>query len=532
MILTGIIIWLIIGGFLAWFSERWGEEWPRWISLITLGTHMIALIVIWIQYLGQINLSTTGTFFLEHNILWIPQAGINLHFAMDGFSLLLILLANFLGLVAVATSWTEIQFRVGFFHFNLLWIMAALVGIFLAVDLFLFYFFWEMLLIPLYLLIGIWGHERRIYASIKFFIFTQAGGLFMLLAILALYFIHGANTGVYTFDYKSMIGTAMSPTTATWLMLGFFAAFAVKLPVVPLHTWLPDAHTQAPTAGSVDLAGLVLKIGAFGMIRYLFPLFPQASHNFAPYAMALGVAGILYGAILAFGQTNIKRLVAYTSISHMGFVLIGIFAWNQIALQGAVMIMVAHGISTGGLFVLVGNLYERTHTRDMYKMGGLWGAVPRMGRSGLVLALASLGLPGLGNFVGEFLVLLGTYKVNPVMAILATLGFIVATVYSLLMIQKIFNGPSTLDHKISDFNFRELTVMTTMILILFWLGLYPQTVLETSKSSMELMQKYANIPRQALNTKPSSQSANQSPLAPSPIEIQPVQQPKSFTSPP
>ena len=523
---------MLIGGFIAWYSERWGEKVPRWISLITLGTHMIALIVLWVQYLDQVSLSTSSPFFLEHNLVWIPQVGINLHFAMDGFSLLLILLANFLGLVAVATSWTEIQFRVGFFHFNLLWIMAALVGIFLAVDLFLFYFFWEMLLIPLYLLIGIWGHERRIYASIKFFIFTQAGGLFMLLAILALYFIHGANTGIYTFDYKSLIGTAMSPTTATLLMLGFFAAFAVKLPVVPLHTWLPDAHTQAPTAGSVDLAGLVLKIGGFGMIRYLFPLFPQASHNFAPYAMALGVAGILYGAILAFGQTNIKRLVAYTSISHMGFVLVGVFAWNQLALQGAVMIMIAHGISTGGLFVLVGNLYERTHTRDMYEMGGLWGVVPRMGRSGLVLALASLGLPGLGNFVGEFLVLLGAYKVNPVMAILATLGFIVATVYSLWMIQKIFNGPSRLEKKISDFNLRELTVMTTMILILFWLGLYPQTVLETSKSSMELMQKYANIPRQTLNVSPSEQKTNLSPLAPSPVKLQPISQPKSITSPP
>ena len=531
MILTGLIVWLIAGGLVAWYSERWSETAPRWISLITLVSHFIRLLVIWFQYLGQVSFSTSGPWFLEHNLVWIPQAGINLHFAMDGFSLLLILLANLLGIVAVVTSWTEIQFRVGFFHFNLLWIMAALVGIFLAVDLFLFYFFWEMLLIPLYLLIGIWGHERRVYASIKFFIFTQAGGLFMLLAILALYFIHGANTGIYTFDYMALIGTAMSPTTATLLMLGFFVAFAVKLPVVPFHTWLPDAHTQAPTAGSVDLAGLVLKIGGFGMIRYLFPLFPQASHNFAPYAMALAVVGILYGAILAFGQTDFKRLVAYTSISHMGFVLLGVFAWNQIALQGAVMIMIAHGISTGALFVLVGNLYERTHTRDIYKMGGLWSSVPRMGRSGLVLALASLGLPGLGNFVGEFLVLLGAFKVNPVLAILATLGFIVATVYSLWIIQKVFNGPSTLEKKIPDFNIRELTLMTTMILILFWLGLYPQTVLNTSSSSMETMQKYASTPRQTL-VDPSQQKSSSASLIPSPIKIQPISHSSAITPPP
>jgi NADH-quinone oxidoreductase subunit M len=497
MILTWLILWFFITGLLAWASQRVNKEWPRWVSVITMVIHLGALITLWAQYLVQGGQFEKGAFLMEYDVPWIPQLGIHFHLALDGFSLLLIVLSNFLGIMAVAASWKTVQARVGFFHFNLLWILAALIGIFLSMDLFLFYFFWEMMLVPLYFLIGIWGYENRIYATLKFFLFTQISGLLMLLAILGIYFIHGQNTGVYTFDYLQLLGTSMSPTMAMLLMLGFFVAFAVKLPAFPFHTWLPDAHTEAPTAGSVDLAGLVLKVGAYGFIRFLIPLFPEAAFKFAPVAMLLGVIGILYGAIVAFGQTDLKRLVAYTSISHMGFVLLGAFSWNQLALQGAVMIMIAHGISTGALFILVGDLYARIETRDIDRMGGLWSTVPRMGGSAMVFALASLGLPGLGNFVGEFLVLLGLYQVSIPFAALATVGFILSTVYSLWMMQRAFFGENTQGWKLPDLNLREMTIMGLLIAVIVWLGLYPRTVLETSGPAMQALQNITTYSQQA-----------------------------------
>ena len=303
-----------------------------------------------------------------------------------------------------------------------MWVLAGIVGVFLAVDLFLFYFAWELMLIPMYFLIVIWGHERRVYAAMKFFLFTQFSGLLMLIAILALYFIHHQATGVYTFEYSELLGTQLSPGAELWIMLGFFVAFAVKLPVVPLHTWLPDAHTEAPTAGSVILAGLLLKTGAYGLLRFVIPLFPHAAHEFTPVALVLAVIGIVYGAVMAFSQTDLKRLVAYTSVSHLGFVLLGIFSWNPLALQGAIMTMICHGLSTGALFILVGGLQERIHTRDLERMGGLWTVAPRLSGAALFFSLASLGLPGLGDFVGEFLVLLGSYKISVTITVVASLG--------------------------------------------------------------------------------------------------------------
>jgi NADH-quinone oxidoreductase subunit M len=489
MILTWLIVEVFAGGILAWIAGRWSRFWPRVISLVTLSVHMVILIVLWVRYFGPVGYVAKGPWVIEVSYSWIPQLGISYHLSMDGLSMLLIVLTNFLGIMAVACSWNAIQERVGFFHFNLLWIVASIMGVFLATDLFLFYFFWEMMLVPLYFLIGFWGYENRTYASIKFFIFTQAGGLLMLLAILGLYFVHGRATGVYTFDYNELLGTPMSESTARWLMLGFFAAFAVKLPVVPLHTWLPDAHTQAPTAGSVDLAGLVLKVGAYGMIRFLVPLFPEAALDFSDVAMGLAVAGILYGAVMAFAQTDIKRLVAYTSISHMGFVLLGIFAWNELALEGAVMIMLAHAITTGALFILVGDLNDRIHTRDMGRMGGLWQTAPRMGGVALFFAVASLGLPGLGNFVGEFLVVLGTYQANTTMAVVATLGLILSVVYSLWMIQVAFLGPNHVGWKLPDMNLREGAIMATMIAVVLWFGLYPQSILATARQSITNLQQ-------------------------------------------
>ena len=495
MILPSTILFLVIGGFLVWLVGRSRPLWARWLSIIVLTVNLVIYLWLWLQSDLRSPLPDLSKYgwLLKFNVPWIPQLGINFHLALDGLSLILVILTTFLGIVAVGSSWNEIQERVGLFHATVLWSIAALTGVFLAVDLLLFYFFWELMLVPLYFLIGIWGHERREYATLKFFIYTQFAGLLMLVAILGLYFVHGRATGIYTFEYEQLLGTSMAFATAFWLMLGFFIAFAVKLPVFPLHTWLPDAHTEAPTAGSVILAGLVLKVAAYSFLRFLVPLFPEAALRVAPWAMALGVIGILYGAMLAFAQTDLKRLVAYTSISHMGFVLLGIFAWNELALQGVIIIMIAHAVSTGGLFILVGQLYERTGTRDLRLMGGLWEETPRMSRVGLVLALAALGMPGLANFVGEILVLLGTFQVNRLLALLATLGFVLAAVYALWIVQRIFAGskPKTMP-AIPDIHGRELALMTVLLAIIFWLGIHPQPVLNTTAPSIRNLQQIVN----------------------------------------
>jgi NADH-quinone oxidoreductase subunit M len=418
----------------------------------------------------------------------------------------MVALTVFLGIMSVAISWTEIRERVGFFHLNLLFILAGISGVFLSLDLFLFYFFWELMLVPMYFIISIWGHENRIYAAIKFFIFTQLSGLLMLLSILGIYFVHAHNTGVYTFDYPDLLGTPMGSSTAFWLMMGFFIAFVVKLPAVPVHTWLPDAHTEAPTAGSVVLAGLLLKTGAYGLIRFLVPLFPQAAYSIVPAAMILGVIGILYGAILAFAQRDLKRLVAYTSVSHMGFVLLGVFAWNELGLQGAVMQILSHGVSTGALFMLVGALQERIHTRDMDVMGGLWERIPRMGAVVLFFALASLGLPGLGNFLAEFFVLLGTYRVSVTLTSIATLGLVFATVYSLWIVQQAFHGEKRRDWSVRDLSLREMTLMFFMILSLVWLGLFPKPVLDISRPALIGLQNVSGMTEPARATEGGGQT--------------------------
>ncbi|MCC6343566.1 MAG: NADH-quinone oxidoreductase subunit M [Bryobacterales bacterium] len=487
MILLCLIVIPLIAGGLAWAVARWSVAACRWITLLAVTADLILTLVLWWSH----SPAGSGTWLAEADWEWIPQAGIRFHLAVDGLSLLLLMLTFFLGMLSVLASWREITEAVGFFHFNLLWILAGIAGVFLAVDLFLFYFAWELMLVPMYFLIAIWGHENRVYAAVKFFIFTQLSGLLMLVAILALVFTHHGATGAYSFEYGDLLGTAMSSGAEMWMMLGFFVAFAVKLPAIVLHTWLPDAHTEAPTAGSVILAGLLLKTGAYGMLRFVLPLFPHASATFAPIAMILGVAGILYGALLAFGQTDLKRLVAYTSVSHLGFVLLGIFVWNPLALQGAVMTMICHGISTGALFILVGALQDRIHTREMDRMGGIWSAAPRLSGAALFFALASLGLPGLGDFVGEFLVLLGAYQQSIVIAALAAIGVLFATFYALQFVQRAFQGPNTFNWRIPDLVPREGLVMAVMIIALLWLGLYPRPVLNTFEPVMTRIEQMA-----------------------------------------
>ena len=481
MILPALIIILMLGGILAWISGRWSSLLSRIISILAILCDIILIILLWIKF---INNPGAGQWISEYYFEWIGRFGIGFHLGIDGLGLLMTALTCVIGIISVICSWKEIKERTGFFHFNLLWNLAGIMGVFLAIDLFLFYFFWEVMLVPMYLLISIWGHENRKYASYKFFIFTQAGGLLMFLAILGLYFINGANTGTYTFDYMKLIGTSLTRTQAGLLMSGFLAAFLVKIPAVPLHNWLPDAHTEAPTAGSVILAGLLLKTGAYGILRFVLPLFPQASIDFRFAAMVLGVIGILYGAKLAYAQTDLKRLVAYTSVSHMGFVMLGIFSMNVLALQGVVLQIICHAISTGALFILAGAMQERLHSRDMNDMGGFWEYAPRMGGIAVFFVLASLGLPGLGNFVAEFLILAGSYQVNPLLTVIASFGLIASAMYSLRIIQKVFHGNKS-GKKISDYTFREALTALFMIIMMLWLGLYPQPVIDTAQASLD-----------------------------------------------
>jgi len=486
MILVALIAVLLLGGFLAWGLERWHPGAPRAVSLAALA---IEAGLVFRQYRlagspPDLTAAESPVWLADFKQEWIPRFGIHFHLALDGLSLLLIALTVMLGVMAVSSSWTEIRHRQGFFYFNLLFCLAGTVGVFLAVDLFLFFFFWEVMILPMYFLITLWGHENRIVAGIKFFIFTQVSGLLMLLSIVALALLNRTPTGFLSFDYFDLLDARIDPDAAFWLMLGFFIAFTVKLPSVPFHTWLPDAHTQAPTGGSVILAGVMLKTGAYGLLRFVIPLFPEAAVRFAPVAMSLGALSVLYAAVTAFAQSDLKRLIAYTSISHMGFVLVGVFCWNLAALQGSVVTMLAHGISAAALFMIAGALQERLHTREMSRMGGFWSVAPRLSAIALFFAVASLGLPGLGNFIGEFLVLAGAFKVSAAITVLTSAVLILAPVYALIVIQKVFHGACAAPGPLSDFTRRELTAMGILMLATLWLGLHPQPLLDTAAPAL------------------------------------------------
>jgi NADH-quinone oxidoreductase subunit M len=514
LFLPALIALPVVGGFLCWQGERINRGTPRWIAFFSMLGVCVLSLYIWSQ--GGYSLQTAGVesrWHYEVKWQWIPSLGINFHLGLDGLSLLLVMLTGGLGLAAVVCSWREIQRHVGFFYLNLLWNLGGVLGIFLALDLFLFFFCWELMIIPMYFLIALWGHAAemeggkegrgRVYAANKFFLFTQTSGLLLLISILSLVFMHYFNSGTLSFDYDTLLHSSV-PLEPKWemlVMMGFFIAFAVKLPVVPFHSWLPDAHAQAPTAGSVDLAGILLKTAAYGLLRFALPLFPQASRQFAPVAMTLGVIGIFYGAIMACAQTDIKRLVAYSSVSHMGFILIGIYAGTLISLQGVVVQMLAHGISAGALFIVCGEMYERLHTRDLRKMGGLWSRIAWLPAISLFFAAASLGLPGLGNFVGEFLILLGSYASAPRLVSIASVGLVLAVIYSLWMIQKAFYGVSK-SHSSTEapallaLTLRERGLLLILMLALLALGLNPQPVLTLSEGPMQtVLDVYSAVAR-------------------------------------
>ncbi|MBJ7553685.1 NADH-quinone oxidoreductase subunit M [Marinomonas spartinae] len=496
MLLPWLILLPFIGGLLCWQSERFSRALPRWIAVLSMVLTLLLSLMMWGQ--GHFSLAMPQgipQWQSEFILPWIPRFGISFHFALDGLSLLMVVLTAFLGLLSIVCSWNEVDKREGLFHLNLLWIVGGVMGVFLAIDMFLFFFFWEMMLIPMFFLIALWGHKgsderTRIATAIKFFIYTQVSGLVMLVAIIGLVFVHYRATGVWTFDYNHLIGTKMSSPVAYLLMLGFFVAFAVKMPLIPLHGWLADAHAQSPTAGSVDLAGLLLKTAAYGLLRFVLPFFPHASAEFAPIAMWLGVISIFYGAWLAFSQTDIKRLIAYSSVSHMGFVMVAIYTGSQLAYQGAIVMMIAHGLSAAGLFILCGQLYERIGTRDMREMGGLWGRLRYMPGLSLFFAVASLGMPGTGNFVGEFMMLFGSYKVVPLITIISTFGVVFASVYSLVMIHRAYYGEAKSDAPLAVMSIREFSMILSLVVLLVLLGIFPQGVLETSHAAIANIQHY------------------------------------------
>lgn len=426
-------------------------------------------------------------FFLFEDVRWIERFGIRYTLGMDGISLVMVLLTAFITVVAVVVSWKGIKERVPLYFALLLAIETGIQGVFLSLDLFLFYLFWEAMLIPMFFLIGIWGHGRRVYSAVKFFLYTFFGSLLMLVAIISLYLMHGAQSGSYTFSLPQLIGTSIPFETGLWLYGAFLFAFAIKFPLFPLHTWLPDAHTDAPTAGSVILASLLLKTGAYALIRFGYPLFPEAARASTPLLYAAAVFGISYGAWVALAQKDMKRLVAYSSVSHMGFVALGIAAWSPVALSGALMQMVNHGVTTGALFAMVGMLDERTHSREIATYGGIWGKVPALSFFFLLFCMASAGLPGLNNFVGEFLVLVGTFRVAPVVACFAFPGIVLTLIYTVMLVQGILFGKENQPLTLSDLSLREGGVLAALAIAVVYLGVHPGPVLELMKTPIALL---------------------------------------------
>ncbi len=469
----------LLGVFALLFLKK-REDIARWVSL---GTALITFgISLWV-----LSLFDAGNPHLQLTVVrdWIQVAGWNIRYALgiDGLSILLVLLTTFLTPIAILSTWKAVDGRVRDFHIFFLLLEIGMIGVFLAQDLFLFYVFWEFTLVPMYFLIGIWGGAKRMYAAIKFFLYTMAGSILMLLAILWL----GINQG--TFYLPDLIQMGGIPGNIQfWLFLAFAAAFAIKVPMWPLHSWLPDAHVQAPTAGSVILAGVLLKMGTYGFLRFNIPLFPRAAFELAPIMGGLAVVGIIYGALVSFAQKDVKKLVAYSSISHLGFVILGLFALNSQGVQGAILQMVNHGISTGALFLLVGFIYERRHTRELDEFGGLWKIMPVYAVITLIVALSSMGLPGLNGFIGEFTILLGAWGAggaggslgSPLFTVFAASGVILAAVYMLYMFQKMFLGPVTnkKNEVLKDLGLREIAIIAPLLILIFWIGLYPKPFFE------------------------------------------------------
>ncbi len=443
-------------------------------KIVAVGTSIVTFVLSLIV-LGQYDGGLAGLQLVD-NRPWIEAWGIEYHMGVDGISILMVLLTTFIMMLAIPSSWNAISSQVRQYYIFMLLLEVGMLGVFLAQDLFLFYIFWEFTLVPMYFLIGIWGGKNRVYAAIKFFLYTMAGSLLMLLGILYM------GIKADTFSLPDLIANqSLFADAQRWLFLGFAIAFAIKVPIFPFHSWLPDAHTEAPTAGSVILAGVLLKMGTYGFLRFNLPLFPEASVHFAPAIAVLAIIGIIYGAIVSFAQKDVKKLVAYSSISHLGFVMLGIFSLNNQGIQGAILQGVNHGISSGALFFIVGVLYEQRHTREIKEYGGVWKAMPVFSALTLIVTLSSMGLPGLNGFVGEFTILLGSMGAeslgpNPwIYTAFATTGVILAAVYLLWMFQRVFMGPldNPANQKLRDLNVGELAIMLAFLLFIIWIGVAP-----------------------------------------------------------
>ena len=428
---------------------------------------------------------------LVEDFSWIARFNIRYSLGLDGISLVLLLLTALLGIMSVLISWRQVTARVAMFHFMLLMTQSAIMGVFLATDLFLFYLFWEMQLVPMLFLIGIWGHEQRVHAAVKFFLFNIAGGLLMLAALIGLYIAHGRLTGNHTFALQQLVQTPIAPHLQMWFFAAFLLGFAIKIPVFPLHTWLPDAHTEAPTAGSVILAGLLLKTGCYALLRIGVPVFPEAAARFLPVLMVLGLAGIIYAAWIALAQRDMKRLVAYSSIGHMGLLVLGLAVWNTMTLTGAVLQMVNHGITTAALFILVGMLDERFHTRELARFGGIWKSMPVFSGFFLLFAMASLGMPGLNNFVSEIIILLGVFKANPAVGSVAFVTIVVTLVYVLKLVQDTLYGTPGNAHHSPDINGREFAILLPLALAVLGIGLCPGPILALLKEPISRLVQQA-----------------------------------------
>ncbi|MDD4051734.1 MAG: NADH-quinone oxidoreductase subunit M [candidate division Zixibacteria bacterium] len=448
----------------------------------------LATFVISLGLLLDFDTATSGMQF-EVNIPWISEFGVNYHQGIDGISLLLILLTTFLTAIAILSAFSAVDRSVRGFFASLLLLETGMIGVFASLDLFLFYVFWEVMLVPMYFLIGVWGGERRVYAAIKFVLFTMVGSLLMLVAILVLYFHFHDQTGRYTFDLMQIMALPLPRTLQLWLFGAFGLAFAIKVPMWPFHTWLPDAHVEAPTAGSVILAGVLLKMGVYGFLRFCLPLFPVATFEFMPLISILAVIGVIYGALVAMVQKDIKSLVAFSSVSHMGFVMLGMMTLNQQGLSGSILQMVNHGVSTGALFILVGMIYERRHTRLIADFGGLAKPLPVYAAFFMIVMLSSIGVPGTNGFVGEFLILLGSWSYNQVYAILAATGVIFAACYMLWMYQRVFFGKITnpANEKLVDLNLREKIVLVPLVIMIFWIGFYPKPFLKLMEPAVKTL---------------------------------------------
>jgi NADH-quinone oxidoreductase subunit M len=482
-ILSSLIALPIVGSLvlLAMRDDEANERAVRQVALVIAGLVFAESLLLWARF----NPASAEYQFVERHA-WIPAFGISYAVGVDGISLLLLVLTGFLTPIALLCSWESVHRKVRAFCISLLLLESAMMGVFVSLDLFLFYVFWDAMLIPMYFLIGIWGYDRRIYAAVKFLVYTMAGSVLMLLAILGLAVLHQSSTGQYSFDLEALSALSIPGHLQFWFFLAFALAFAIKVPLFPFHTWLPDAHVEAPTAGSVILAGVLLKMGTYGLVRFAFPLFPMAAAYFAPYLAFLAVVGIIYGALVAMVQPDMKKLVAYSSVSHLGFVVLGIASMTTQGVQGAVYQMLSHGISTGGLFLIVGMLSDRRHTRLIAEFGGLKKVTPRLVAAFLIITLSSIGLPGLNGFVGEFLVLLGVFTWNPRFAAFAATGVVLSATYMLWMFQRVNYGPvAEKNAALPDLQPREWMLVVPIVALTVLMGVLPNLFLKPMAPSVE-----------------------------------------------